>query len=729
LSRHYISLNEFTPIIKIDDDGKNFILDIMIKDSKKEDKLITFREIFEKDTYIEYRAGILKDIVLISDFFKPVERIIKSEGRKKIIMDQEEFSEFFQDIIPTLNILNIRIIMPERLKKMRKPRLTLSVKSSGQYFSRSYLSIENILEFDWRFAIGDKMFSVNEFKDIINNYNGIVRAGEDYIFVDKEEIKILLNKASEKPVLRPERALQIILSEYYFGEKVKISKSVKEIVKIIEDIEDNPVPKGFVGELREYQFRGYNWLLKNIKLGFGSILADDMGLGKTVQVISVLLKLKEDKRLENKALIVVPKSIIINWQREIKRFAPSLNVFIFHGADRKLEIEEYDIVITTYGIIRIEEEIRKRKWSVLILDEAQNIKNPDTAQTKCVKNIEAEIRIAMSGTPVENRLREYWSIFDFTNKGYLGTQSSFFRNFAYPIEQTRDKKALERFLKITSPFILRRLKTDQNIIRDLPEKIEINEYCNLTIEQAGLYKKVLDNTMKDLKEYSGINRKGLILKLITSLKQICNHPYNYSMGSSLSPEYSGKSLMLMTLLEDIYESGEKVVIFTQYKKMGELLKSMIENSMNIDVLFYHGGLTGKKRNEIIDEYQESELKRIMILSLKAGGTGLNITAASHVIHYDLWWNPAVENQATDRVYRIGQKKKVMVHRLITEGTFEEKIAIMLEEKKRLAEISVFSGEKWIGDFSDRDLREILKIDDKKIKGTFLHSDKEVLQRF
>ncbi|MEN0002565.1 MAG: DEAD/DEAH box helicase, partial [Bacteroidota bacterium] len=367
--------------------------------------------------------------------------------------------------------------------------------------------------------------------------------------------------------------------------------------------------------------------------------------------------------------------------------------------------------ITTYGVVRSETSIlQKQKWLAVVIDEAQNIKNPTTAQTKAVKKMKASVRIAMSGTPVENRLSEYWSIFDFSNKKYLGSLAKFKENFAKPIELERDQRQLERFRKITSPFILRRLKSDRSIIQDLPDKIEQDQFCELSPEQAALYQNVVDTTMKQVEEAEGINRRGLILKLITALKQVCNHPAHFLKKGDVHTNLSGKTKLLIPLLRQTLDSGEKSLIFTQYQTMGNLLAQLLEAEFGIKPPFLHGGVSRKGRDAMVSDFQENRSTRIMLLSLKAGGTGLNLTAASNVIHYDLWWNPAVEAQATDRAYRIGQERNVLVHRFITQGTFEEKINKMLQSKKELANLTVSTGEKWIGELSNSELQSLIRLD-------------------
>ena len=464
--------------------------------------------------------------------------------------------------------------------------------------------------------------------------------------------------------------------------------------------------------LRPYQERGYEWLYKNSKIGFGSLIADDMGLGKTLQVITTLLKFKQEGVLKKKkALAVLPTTLLTNWQKEIKKFAPQLDVQVYHGSNRKLDLKSHDVILTTYGIARSETAgLSKIKWSLLILDEAQNIKNPQTGQTKAIKKLKADIKIAMTGTPVENRLSEYWSIFDFIYKGYLYGLKKFKDKFARPIELDRDKHALERFRKITAPFILRRVKTDKSIIQELPDKIETDQFCHLTKKQAALYQNVVNDMLTQVEKTSAIERKGLILKLLTALKQICNHPSQFLKLADIKADESGKTQLLLDLLRQIFNANQKVIIFTQYRQMGDLLAKLIKEELNEEVKFLHGGVSRRNRDFMVDDFQEKPYIKAMLISLKAGGTGLNLTAASNVIHYDLWWNPAVEAQATDRAYRIGQKNNVQVHRFITEKTFEEKINKLIQSKKELANLTVASGENWLGDMTNDDLKELVRLE-------------------
>jgi SNF2 family DNA or RNA helicase len=560
--------------------------------------------------------------------------------------------------------------------------------------------------------MGDTFLSKEDFIHLSKQSAGLVKIRDQYVMMGREEIEKVIQKLTQPTAPKAFTLLQAALSSDYEGAPVQIDEALKNKINEILKAETTALPIQLNATLRHYQERGYSWLYKNAQLGLGSLLADDMGLGKTLQVITALQKFKEDGVLKNKsALVIAPATLLSNWKAEIERFAPSLTATIFHGTARNTDFKNTDVVITTYGISRTENErLSKQPWYALIIDEAQNIKNAETAQTKAVKKIKANIKIAMSGTPVENRLMEYWSIFDFANPGYLGNTTWFNDEYAKPIELNQDKKRLEKFKKITSPFIMRRVKTDKAVISDLPDKIENNQICTLSKEQAALYKSITKDMMEEVENAEGISRRGLILKLLTILKQVCNHPLQYLKNDTeVKPEQSGKMMLLLQLLESIYETGEKVLIFSQYREMGDLLRSVIYEHFGKKALQLHGGCTRKERDEMVKSFQGNPLSDTFILSLKAGGTGLNLTAGNHVIHYDLWWNPAAEAQATDRAFRIGQQKNVMVHRMITKGTLEEKIDDMLKSKKHLANLTVATGEKWIGELSDKDLRQLVAL--------------------
>ena len=500
-------------------------------------------------------------------------------------------------------------------------------------------------------------------------------------------------------------------SEEIFKKHLKNAKEYSKFKKLVDETKVYDIPDDLTGELRPYQKMGYSWLVQNIKYNFGCILADDMGLGKTIQVLTTILHFKEQNPYDNEpSLIIVPPTLLSNWENEIKKFTPTLSYYIYHGSNRTFPLEEYDIILTSYGVIRLDLDMfSDKKWFICVIDEAQNIKNPNTQQTKAIKKVPAINKIALTGTPIENKLTDYWSIFDFVNKGYLSSLDNFKANYVFRIERLEEESTLEKFKTITKPFVLRRLKTDDNIKDELPDKVVNDIYCSMTKKQILLYNAIMEGIFEDLEGKTGIERRGIILNIITGLKQACNHPAQYLRSDNPKINESGKMELLITLLENILYADEKVIIFTQYAKMGEIIQKLVSKKLKTDVLFLHGSLTQEKRTEVISTFQEDENHKILVATLKTGGVGLNLTAAQNVIHYDLWWNPAIENQATDRVHRIGQEKDVMVYRFITKGTLEEVIDEMSKNKLNLAEKAISNDETFITEMSDDELKEKLSL--------------------
>ncbi len=717
LQRFYISEKPYVPLIKIDDnpDENNFEFQLWVENRKDSiQEPISLYDFINDKAYNKYKTSLFQSLASLSHDFEAINPIISSSGKEQLSFDSDSFAEVLLNILPVVKLLGIRILLPNSLKSLARPKASLKLESNNSNsYGKSYLNLNEMLQFEWQIAIGDKTISVSEFKKLVEDTSGVVNIKGEYVLIDQKEVATLLANLDEEKQLSHAELLQSALTEKYQEAKISLSDTAKQLINELLQSDRIATPTELNATLRPYQERGYQWLYNNSKVGFGSIIADDMGLGKTLQVISLLLQFKNEGRLnKKKALVVVPTTLITNWQKEIERFAPQLLPHIYHGAKREFKTDDCDLVITSYGMLRSDaSKFQKIKWEVLAIDEAQNIKNPGTEQTKAVKKLKADVKIAMSGTPVENRLSEYWSLFDFVNKGYLGSVKYFKKAFATPIENDNNEEQLERFRKITEPFILRRLKTDKSIISDLPEKIEHDCFVELAKEQIALYQNVVDSMMKTLEnaEEDSIERKGLVLKMMTALKQVCNHPSQFLKKEDDRVELSGKTQMLIQLLRSIYENDEKVLIFTQYKEMGQILTRILEEEFDTTPLFLHGGVPRQKRDDMVDEFQTKKHKKIFILSIKAGGTGLNLTAANHVIHYDLWWNPAVEAQATDRAFRIGQQKNVLVHRMISKGTFEEKINEMLQDKKHLADLTVSSGEKWIGDLSNTELKDLVSM--------------------
>jgi SNF2 family DNA or RNA helicase len=504
-----------------------------------------------------------------------------------------------------------------------------------------------------------------------------------------------------------------------FGKvQIELNRNWKSMIKGLRDLKQLPlkdVPEEFHGQLRPYQQLGMSWLLFLRQYAFGATLADDMGLGKTIQLITYLLKVKEAENT-GPALIICPTSVLGNWQKELEKFAPSLSVYLHYGSNR-LKGEDFtkeangvDVVLTSYGLCHIDfEEFDSLSWSSISIDEAQNIKNAATKQSRAVRKLKGLHHIALTGTPMENRLTELWSIFDFTNHGYLGSLGQFQKQFVVPIEKEDEKSKIGQLQSLIRPFLLRRTKKDEDVALNLPDKLEQKEYCPLTAEQASLYEQLVKDTLDNVEKLSGIERKGLILQMLSRLKQLCNHPALYLKEERPDHllERSSKLEKLQELIGFAIDQGESCLIFTQYIEMGHMIQRMLRDEFDIEVPFLNGSVPKQKRDRMISRFQDREFP-VFLLSLKAGGTGLNLTAANHVIHYDRWWNPAVENQATDRAYRIGQKRFVHVHKFICTGTLEEKIDLMLDKKQALND-EVIQSDSWITELSTDDLRDLIHL--------------------
>ncbi len=686
-----------------------FYLDILATNRETPLEVPVPLEMFlNEPEFASVRYDVLRDLAGLADIFPDFGSYIQKQGKQSIQFNSNDFVDVFIRIMPMLRLLGIEMLMPKELEKLLSPRPTLRITTKAKGKALSFVNLDQLLGFEYQVALGETMISISEFRKLVGRLSGIVKIKDQYVLISNDHLEKMFAQLDKPVGLTAHELLKTTLAEEFHGAKVELPPEIRKLIAAMAPSEKLKLPGNLTATLRPYQLAGYRWMVQNAAIGFGSLIADDMGLGKTVQVIAAVLKFKQDGNLEKKkVLVIVPTTLLTNWQKEIEKFAPTLTPMIYHGASRSLLTDGIDLIITTYGMIRSDlAKFKAKEWHAIVIDEAQNIKNSTTDQTKAVKSLKTTVRIAMSGTPVENRLSEYRSIMDFVNPGYLGSEKAFETEFATPIQVNHDQDKAALFRKITAPFILRRLKSDKTIISDLPDKIENNHYCSLGREQAALYQNVVSSAIEDIEQLDGIQRRGMVLKMITSLKQICNHPDNFLKKGSADPAQSGKSLMLIDLLTQIHDAGEKTLIFTQYKEMGDILVKMVEKQFGSAPLFLHGGTTRPQRDALVEEFQNRRNKWIFVLSLKAGGTGLNLTAASHVIHHDLWWNPAVEAQATDRAYRIGQTKNVMVNRLLTKGTFEEKIDDMLKSKKNLANLTVASGEKWIGDLSNEELKEV-----------------------
>jgi SNF2 family DNA or RNA helicase len=478
-------------------------------------------------------------------------------------------------------------------------------------------------------------------------------------------------------------------------------------------------PHTLQGTLRDYQRRGVAWLQYLENLGLNPCLADDMGLGKTLEVIACLLKEREEAGTVPPTLVIAPTSVLGNWRKEIERFAPQLRALVHQGSTRLKDkqafvetCQAHDVILTSFALARLDEKLLQgMKWHRVVVDEAQNIKNPQAAQTRAILKLAAPHRLALTGTPVENRLLDLWSIFNFLNPGYLGKEAQFRKTFELPIYKGNDRARSATLKKLVEPFILRRVKTDKRIIDDLPDKIEQKMYCTLTPEQASLYEAVVKDVTEHLNDAEGIQRKGLILSTLLKLKQICNHPAQFLQdGSAFTTERSHKLQRLGEMIEEVIDSGESALIFTQFTEIGGALQRYLEHTRHYNTYYLHGGTKAARRDQMVTEFQDPETEpSLFILSLRAGGVGLNLTKANHVFHFDRWWNPSVEDQATDRAFRIGQRKNVFVHKFVAMGTMEERIDAMIEDKKGLSSLIMGNDESWLTELDNDTFKELIAL--------------------
>lgn len=676
-----------------------------------------FTDFIDNTDFQQQKLEVMTKLTALIDYMPGLRDYIIGYGRNPMTFDSHSFVSFLFKTLPLMRLLGLDIALPKSLREIVTPKVSMKIDRKDVGNTKSYVRIDELLTFDWEISLGDTSVSIEEFQEMMHHAGELVKFKGRYIYATPEELERISKQLAKGGKMTPQEILAVALAENYKDAPVTITSACRELLDKFRQLPPLPAPNGLQANLRPYQLRGYEWMVHNLSLGFGAIIADDMGLGKTIQVIAVLLHLKENNRLDkHKALVVAPTGLLTNWQQECARFAPALTVCVYHGTMRNIDKFDADVLLTSYGIVRSDvDKLKKQKWELLVIDEAQNIKNTTTTQTKAINSITASAHIAMSGTPVENRLSEYWSIMNFANKGLLGSLKEFNTQYGRPIQIEGNKDAAERFKATTAPFMMRRLKSDKSIISDLPDKTERDEYALLTTEQTALYQQTLNEAMREIESMGGqdkeslFKREGLVLQMIMALKQICNHPAQFLKTKQDDAELSGKTMMLIDLIKSIVSNGEKVLVFTQFKEMGDLIVTMLDKA-NIASMFYHGGCTLKKRTEMVEHFQNQRSPQVFVLTLKAAGTGLNLTAATNVIHFDLWWNPAVEAQATDRAYRIGQHRNVQVYRFITKGTFEEKINAIIQDKKQLAELTVGTGEKWISSMSDAELRSIFTLD-------------------
>lgn len=663
----------------------------------------------------------------------PAGRLLEAAAPTSLDLSDEEAQALLGEAAESLSAAGVTVHWPKELvRELTADGVLEPARRKGtQSSAESFLSSGGLLDFRWRVALGDQELTEEELERLVQAHRPIVRLRDQWVVVDPELVRRLRRAAQSKtPSLTAIDALGAALtgSVEVDGEQVQVTAggALEELRSRIADPEADTTtgtgaagkrqrpPEALAATLRDYQLRGLNWLHRMTSLGLGGCLADDMGLGKTVTLIALHLRRQERNATAGPTLVVCPASLLGNWEREIQRFAPAAPVRRFHGPGRDLEGlddgAKGGFVLTTYGTMRRDvERLAQQSWGLLVADEAQHVKNPHAHTAQALRAIPSRGRVALTGTPVENNLSELWSLLDWTTPGLLGTLTSFRDRYAKAVEGDRDEQAAARLAALVRPFLLRRRKSDPGIAPELPPKTETDQPVSLTKEQVSLYEALVRELMAEIEEKQGIARRGLVMKLLTGLKQVCNHPAQFlkEPANAKLPGRSGKLELLDELLDTVLAEDGSALVFTQYVAMGRLIERHLADR-GVDTIFLHGGTTVKRREEMVDAFQSGE-KKVFLLSLKAAGTGLNLTRAGHVIHYDRWWNPAVEDQATDRAYRIGQTQPVQVHKLIAEGTVEDRVAEMLRQKRELADSVLGSGEAAFSELSDSELAELVTL--------------------
>ncbi|PZO56079.1 MAG: ATP-dependent helicase [Phormidesmis priestleyi] len=656
-----------------------------------------------------------------------------------ISLDVDAAFDFLNEAAWILEDAGYKVIVPAwwTPQGRRKAQMRLKAKgksSSKSDKSKSYFSMDTLVEYEYELAIGGEPVTEQEWQQLVAAQTSLVQFRGQWMELDKGKMQEMVAFWRQQRDQNPEMGLlEFMQMAANQGDDIEIDFSRdRTLVSMMEKLNNKsalvPIenPDSLNGELREYQKRGVSWLHYLESLGLNGCLADDMGLGKTIQVIARMVQEKEDIEENAEAisdlpptLLIAPTSVVGNWLREVEKFAPQLKAAVHHGSDRlktkkgfqKL-CANHDLIITSFSLARLDNTLLDSvTWHRIVLDEAQNIKNPNTAQTKAILKLSAQHRLALTGTPVENRLMDLWSIFNFLNPGYLGKQAQFRRTFEMPIQRDNDRTQSGVLKKLVEPFILRRVKTDQSIIKDLPEKVEQKLYCNLTKEQASLYEATVRDVEKQLNGAEGIQRKGIILSTLLKLKQICNHPRQFLQdGSDFTEARSHKLSRLSEMVAEAIADGDSLLIFTQFRELGDALEKYLRQEQHYNTYYLHGGTSRQKRERMMAEFQSPDTgPSIFVLSLKAGGVGITLTKANHVFHFDRWWNPAVEDQATDRAFRIGQKKNVFVHKFVAIGTLEERIDQMIEDKKKLAGAIIGADESWLTELDNNAFKQLIAL--------------------
>ncbi|ARV57467.1 ATP-dependent helicase [Nostocales cyanobacterium HT-58-2] len=680
-----------------------------------------------------FETNLLLNLGYAARMYPLLWRGLETQHPTDVQLTLEEAFDFLKESAWVLEDAGFKVIVPAWYTPAGRHRAKIRLKASASKLSatksqtKSYFSLNSLVEYQYELAISDKTVTPQEWQQLINAKAPLVHFRGQWMELDRDKMQQFLefwhSHADEKSEMT---MLEFLQRSAEVGEEweFEYDQFLSEIMAKLQDksrLEPICELSQLQGNLREYQKRGVSWLQYLERLGLNGCLADDMGLGKSVQVIARLVQERDEEATSSfpPTLLIAPTSVVGNWQKEIAKFAPHLKTMVHHGSNRIQQEEDFkaaslqhDVVITSFTLARKDEKLLGSvKWHRMVLDEAQNIKNPKAAQTKAILKLSAKHKLALTGTPVENRLLDLWSIFNFLNPGYLGKEAQFRKSFEIPIQKENDKIKSTTLKKLVEPLILRRVKTDQSIINDLPDKIEQKLYTNLTKEQASLYEVVVKDVEEKLQTAEGIQRKGLILSTLMKLKQICNHPAQFLQdGSEFLPERSHKLSRLAEMVEEALSEGESLLIFSQFTEVAENLEKHLKHTLHCNTYYLHGGTSRQRREKMIAEFQDPETESsVFILSLKAGGVGITLTKANHVFHFDRWWNPAVEDQATDRAFRIGQKKNVFVHKFVAIGTLEERIDQMIEDKKKLSAAVVGADESWLTELDNEAFKELITL--------------------
>jgi len=678
----------------------------------------------------DFERHLLLSLGLAARVYPTLWAGLETAEPQSVALDLDAAFGFLKEMAWVLEDAGFKVIVPAWWTPQGRRRLKIRLRSAPRKSTSraaagtSGLNLDNLIQYSYQLAIGDQEVSADEWRRLVEAKAPLVQFRGQWVELDRDKMQEMLafwhQHGQEMPELRVQDLLQRTAEDDSF--EVDHDDALAALLEQLHDpsrLEPIAALPGLKAELRDYQRRGVAWLHYLERLGLNGCLADDMGLGKTMQVIARLVMERDGADQTPPTLLVAPTSVIGNWQKEIARFAPQLSTLIHHGPDREQDaaafgarVAPHAMVITSYALVRKDQKLLAAiDWHRVVLDEAQNIKNPQAEQSKAVFKLPARHRLALTGTPVENRLTDLWSIFNFVHPGYLDTQARFRKRFEIPVQRDHDPVQTATLKRLVAPFILRRVKTDKAIIADLPDKVEALQYCHLSKEQAALYEGVVRDVERKLDEKEGIERQGLMLSTLMRLKQVCNHPAQFLQdGSAFTPARSHKLERLAEMLEEVMAAGDSALIFSQFTEVGAQLDHLLRHDLHYQTYYLHGGTARTKREAMIAEFQDPRTEpAIFILSLKAGGVGITLTKASHVFHFDRWWNPAVEDQASDRAFRIGQEKNVFVHKFVTLGTLEERINEMIEGKKALAGAIVGNDESWLAQLDNERFKALIRL--------------------